>query len=52
MNAKGVIDVTTTVEVQEVVQQDVEMTDLSSLVDDLYADDQVERPGVACEITF
>ncbi|MET7640482.1 hypothetical protein [Streptomyces sp. NPDC005438] len=39
----------TAVEPVEVVEQDVELTDLASLADDLF-DEQVERPGVACEI--
>lgn len=34
----------------ETVEQDVELVDLSSLVDELYAEDQVERPGIICEI--
>jgi hypothetical protein len=35
---------------EDVVEQDVDIIDLGSLVDDLYADEQVERPGIVCEI--
>ncbi|MDH6130644.1 hypothetical protein P3T37_000011 [Kitasatospora sp. MAA4] len=34
----------------EIIEQDVELVDLSNLVDELYAEDQVERPGIICEI--
>lgn len=43
---------TTAIETEEFVAQDVELVDLSSLVEDLYTDDQVERPGIICEIAM
>jgi len=35
---------------EEIIEQDVELVDLSSLVEELYAEDQVDRPGIICEI--
>ncbi|WP_267886067.1 hypothetical protein [Kitasatospora azatica] len=34
----------------EIIEQDVELVDLSNLVEELYAEDQAERPGIICEI--
>lgn len=41
---------TSAVATVEEVEQDIEMVDLSGLVEELYAEDQVERPGILCEI--
>ena len=35
---------------EEIIEQDVELVDLSSLVEEPYAEDQVDRPGIICEI--
>ncbi|MFG3204130.1 hypothetical protein [Streptomyces sp. NPDC048192] len=34
---------------EETVEQDIELVDLGDLVDELYSEAQVERPGVICE---
>ncbi|WP_283843883.1 hypothetical protein [Kitasatospora humi] len=41
---------TSAVATAEIVEQDIELIDLSGLVEELYAEDQVERPGILCEI--
>ncbi|MDO0924066.1 hypothetical protein QQY24_00915 [Streptomyces sp. TG1A-8] len=35
----------------ETVEQDIELIDLSDLVDEIYAENQVERPGIICDIS-